>query len=489
MNDICKNPWRKERKMTQRRSALLLTGLALLLFASTSVAQQWQPVAPPSSPAAPATLPPLPFPAPPVRPTIQLVSEPAPALPVAPTLELPSPAMPLPPQPGTPQLLPSAPGLPALPSLPLAPGPAQPVITVTQQAMPTAPAVPLPPAAPLSPPAPATEGWMPELLKRLPLPPDQMGSLYAPKETEPYACTAPKPPPYFQQDPLLNPPNMPQVGWFASLQMEAAAPHVFKSIIDPVTAGGRPTDTVALPNRNLDWTYVPRVEFGYNLPSGFGGFALSYLFFASSGNANVVGPDGVAPLHSRIDLNQGDFDYITKEFTPNDTSDSWTMRWRFGVRLASLYYDSVLNQAPATAAAGTGILQQRAYNQFLAVGPHIGLELTHTLGMVPGLSVLGKVDVASLFGGLNQGVSEVAYDPTTPGGIAFGNSFAPTAQTAPTVMMQLGLDWHPPSMCGVHVFAGYEYQYWWNVGRLSVTPDSRGDLSFQGIMMRFEYNY
>ena len=51
-----------------------------------------------------------------------------------------------------------------------------------------------------------------------------------------------------------------------------------------------------------------------------------------------------------------------------------------------------------------------------------------------------------------------------------------------------GLRWCPPDYRYLHVFVGYQYEYWWNVGRLSTTS-SRGELSDQGVQMQAEFNF
>jgi hypothetical protein len=332
---------------------------------------------------------------------------------------------------------------------------------------------------------PADDNWLPEFLKRLPHPPDEPVSMLQPAPAQTFACTTPTVPPYFEADPLLIPPNTPPIGWFSSIEVEAVAPHIYHSLSNMVTAGSRAPDTVDLPNRGLDWTAAPKIEIGYNLPSGFGGFALSYRTMGSSGSATVFGPDGPAPLQSRMDLNVVDLDYVSWVYTPNEL---WTMTWRFGGRLAYLYYDSVLNQALDTAAAGTGILEQHATNSYYGFGPHASFELTRQLG-TPGLSLLGRIDTGSIFGRIRQGVSESALDVASPTGVSFGQSELSSSQTSPMASVLMGLNWKPAGWQNVEFFAGYQYEYWWNVGRLSLLQTSRGELQLQGVTARLQINF
>ena len=40
----------------------------------------------------------------------------------------------------------------------------------------------------------------------------------------------------------------------------------------------------------------------------------------------------------------------------------------------------------------------------------------------------------------------------------------------------------------MHFFLGYQFEYWWNVGRLS-TSFARGELEDQGVVLRAEFNF
>lgn len=269
------------------------------------------------------------------------------------------------------------------------------------------------------------------------------------------------------------------------VEAQVLSPHIYKSIVNTAVAGARPPDVIQLPNRGLDWTVAPHFELGFNLPSGFGGFALGYRTLSSAGSAFTPGPDAISPSRSRLDLNSFDVDYISREFTP---SDRWTMRLRVGGRWANVYFDTLLTQPPAAAAAGSGILQEHATNKFTGFGPHATLELTHRLN-VPGLSILARGDIASMLGRINQRVSESALDATNPIGVSFGQTAVGSSQTTPAISLLFGVDWQPPQWNFIHCSAGYQYEYWFNVGRFSLIPQSRGELQLQGFVGRIEFNY
>jgi hypothetical protein len=335
---------------------------------------------------------------------------------------------------------------------------------------------------------PSDPSWLPEFVKLLPKPPDEPRSLFQPAASGgDYACP-PTTRRYLEADPLLDPPGYPQIGWFALVETEIVAPHIFKDLVGAVAAGSRAPDMVNLPNRGLGWTAAPAIELGYRLPSGFGGFALSYRTLSSTGNLSVIGPDGLAALSSRIAMNTADLDYQTWEFTPDDR---WTMRWRFGGRLQYLYYNSVLNQSRGQAASGTGILEQRATNMFTGFGPHASVELTRQI-YTPEWRLYSKFDFASVFGRIKQDTSESAFDAASPSGVSWGESPLSSSQSSPQVKYLFGLNWRP-SMCpSMDLFLGYQFEYWWNVGRLSLEQGfqrSRGDLLLQGGLLRLQFNY
>src|SRR5262249_8881212 len=146
----------------------------------------------------------------------------------------------------------------------------------------------------------------PGFLQALPRPPDEPRSLFAPPPPP-----GPPPPdlerPYFLPDPLLDPPQLPPVGWFAGLDLGILTGHVTNQLMtavqNPATGNA---DQVGIPSAGLNWTVSPRVEVGYRLPSAFGEFALSYRGLATQGSQSVEGTDVPTRLSSHLDINQID---------------------------------------------------------------------------------------------------------------------------------------------------------------------------------------
>jgi hypothetical protein len=69
-----------------------------------------------------------------------------------------------------------------------------------------------------------------------------------------------------------------------------------------------------------------------------------------------------------------------------------------------------------------------------------------------------------------------------------GEEHLSSSQAVPMINVQAGIGWQPSTMPNLRLFAGFEYEYWWNVGRFSLTT-SRGELSDQGVGLRAEFNF
>jgi hypothetical protein len=296
-----------------------------------------------------------------------------------------------------------------------------------------------------------------------------------PSAVLPYSCD-PLPGPYFEQDPRLDRPELPQPGWFGDAEIGVVGPHVKNKLTDNLTVGTL-TNTVSLPSADLNWTVSPRIEIGYRLPSGFGDFAVSYRNLATKGTTSTIGFDGPGALDSQLEVHIVGLDYISRELS---LWPSWGMRWRFGLRFATIHFDSLATEPFGEAAAGSGIFRTQVTNSFWGIGPHVGLELERKLGPA-GLALVASVEGASLVGHTRQ----VFFEDTVLGP---GQDRLANWQTVPVLNLQVGLGWEPPGLAHSHFFLGYEYEYWWDAGRLSNTF-SRGEMSDQGVLFRAEINF
>jgi hypothetical protein len=354
----------------------------------------------------------------------------------------------------------------------------------------------------------------PEFLKTFPRPPAQPDSLLAPAPP-----LGPPPPdlerPYFQPDPLLDPPALGSVGWFADVDLGILKPHLvnqqslpvtFPAVSPPVlgnvpgippgvtTGGGQNfisppmpatplSFTVGVNASRLNWTVSPRFELGYRLPTGFGGIALSYRNLASQGSESVIGADGPATLSSRLNANVIDLDWVSHEYVP------WTvceMRLRFGLRYLNVYYDSQADEPFAEAAAGTTIFNQRTTDSTWVLGPHAGVDLRRRLGFW-GLALLGFVDFSEGWGRVRQNYF-VATTSGTNGLPQAAQESISTSDAVPVLTARLGLNWQPPAYPNIRLFAGYQLDYWWNIGRMGNFTQF-GYFFDSGILLRGEWNY
>jgi hypothetical protein len=325
----------------------------------------------------------------------------------------------------------------------------------------------------------------PDPLPGLPRPPDQPASLMLPAPP-PGPHPAPLPGLYFEPDPGLDPPALPAPGWFTELEAGVLGPHVKNHLNGTVRLPGQPPgampDNVHVPEAELDWTVAPRVGLGYRLPSGFGEFVIAFRSLASDGSGSLPAAGGAVALKSRLDLNQVALDYASREFS---LWPDWDMKWRFGLRLDYVYFDSLAAGPAGAVGGGATAFAARDTDRYVGFGPHWGLTLGRHLGCT-GLSLVGQADGGLDLGRIRQGFFE---DGTAAGLPVAGQSHLSSSQAVPMLNVELGIGWRPPDYQNLRFFAGYQYSYWWNVGRLSITPTSRGELSDQGVLLRAEFNF
>jgi hypothetical protein len=326
---------------------------------------------------------------------------------------------------------------------------------------------------------------VPDFLKTFPRPPDQPASLYAPPPP-----LGPAPPdlerPYFRPDPLLDPPSLGGIGWFGSVDVGILKPHLVNQLNNTVTFRDGSTTTVGVDPSHLNWTVSPRFELGYRLPSGFGGISLAYRFLVAQGSEEVIGADGPALLSSRLNFNTGDLIWSSREYTP--WGPFWDLRFRVGARYISVYFDSQANESSEEARRGTTISSQRTTNSFVGIGAEGAVQVGRRLGNPNwGLRATGILDFAQPLGRVRQGFfasSTTSANGTPQGAIAFSSS----SMTVPILTTQLGLDWQPPDYPTIRLFAGWQFEYWWDVGR-ELPLGTLGYFFINGINLRAEWNY
>lgn len=328
-----------------------------------------------------------------------------------------------------------------------------------------------------------------DLLRSLPRLPDLPASLYAPPPASTPGANA-LDVLYFVPDPLLDPPQFPTPGWFAALEFDVLGPHLNNQLTNTVqntaqVANGTST-TVMLPGAPLDWAFSPKVILGYRFPAGFGETALVYRGLGTQGSAGLAGPDGPATLHSRLDFNILDVDYVSRELTYTYLP-CWTMKWTVGVRTLFLYFDSQSDQPSAQAAAGSGIVQMRETNRLAGVGPHAGLELSRRVEGT-GWALMVRTDFTTDLSRLHQGYYTLSTTPEPDGHPLAGATRVANWMDAPVINAQVGVHWQPPVYPAVSFFLGYQYEYWWRVGG-NLDTGARADLWDQGIVLQGAFRF
>jgi hypothetical protein len=337
---------------------------------------------------------------------------------------------------------------------------------------------------------PSADAPQPQILQSLPDVPSEPRSLFAPA-----APLGPPPPdlehPYFQRDPLLDPSDWPQPGWFADVQIGAVKPVVDFPVADQVTTGAGLTPAVQLGVAHLNWAVAPRFEIGYRLPSGFGEISVSDRFFNTGGSDTIMVPDGPAHRSSTFFVNYTDIDYGSREFTPNV---GWGLKWRGGLRAAQTYLGTRVDEPLAEAAAGSTIFAQRQTNRTMGAGPHFSIEVDRRFASRPGLTWVNQLDLAEVFTRIRQ--SYFAADTMlTPTGFDSGSVVTHFLNINPILTAQIGLSYQPPGWSNSRFYLGYFGQFWYQQGtnsNLAIGPFLQAPATHftnQGVVLQWSWNH
>jgi hypothetical protein len=331
--------------------------------------------------------------------------------------------------------------------------------------------------------------WEPEFLKSLPNPPDEPFSVLAPPPP-----IAPPPPdwekPYFRYDPLVDPPQWPQPGWFTDVQIGIVHPHVFFGQFRHSVVAGGTRHLVAPGAANFGWTVAPRIELGYRLPSGFGAFAVSSRFFSAYGTGTFTGPAGIATRWSRLGVNYWDYDYVSgREWSP---WANWTLDWRAGIRTAFAWIGTVADQPFSQAAARGGAFIAGGSAYALGNGPHFGVTLERRFP-ASGFAFVAKLDLANEFTRERVLFGATTTTPNAAGAPSRGLFPQNFWNQMPILNWQVGLGWAPPNNPNIQLYMGYVYEIWWQVATNSnLTPLNGGVRGFfdnQGIVFQAQVKF
>jgi hypothetical protein len=312
-------------------------------------------------------------------------------------------------------------------------------------------------------------------------PPPMLGPPQPVAPAPPPPVPAAPPPP--AAPPLFAPCDPGADGWFdCSLEdrlffeaeLQFLAPAVKNRLRGTVVFPNGATDNLAVPAADLEFTVAPRLAVGYRLPDSAGEFVFSYRFLATDGRGTAVTPEGeLFDLRSRLDFNQFDFDYASVRYSPLPLFD---LKWWVGARLATAFFDSRVQNDFA---------EQQAGNYFVGAGPHAGLEVERRFGLFPygNLAAFAGLDGAVLLGQVRQHFHETFFFPE---GDFRGDFAQQKTQSVPVLTLRAGLRYTPPRLEYVHFSTGYQFERWWNLGKIG---NSAGELTDQGVFFRAEFDY
>jgi hypothetical protein len=252
-------------------------------------------------------------------------------------------------------------------------------------------------------------------------------------------------------------------GWY--IDAEAA-------ILFP-TVRGHASPPFSVPFQSLNTTISPTFELGYRLPESQGYFIGTYRFLNADGTGTAFANDGTQfSVRSHLSVQSFALDYGSVP----EAFERYTFSWRLGARVDALYFDS---------RATNGVDTLQASNYFFGGGPHARAEVTRSIGMVPGLSVFGRLDGTVLVGHVQQ-----RFHDEAAGFLVTIRDF----RTVPVVQAQLGLSYVPTWLPGLRISSGYEFEEYFAVGTLGFGPNgsdvtSRGEAYWHGLFVRAQYDF
>lgn len=272
-------------------------------------------------------------------------------------------------------------------------------------------------------------------------------------------------------DQLLQPiPERPQ-GFFGEVEVTIVAPELRGLTTGIVNSGFTGARVVSLPAATLDGTAAPRLVFGYRSFAG-NEYYLGYRLLSSDGSQPVALRGGREPaqLDTHLDVNVIDLGYTNR---PYRVLPELGLQWGAGARIGVFDYES---------RAFSFFYDQSARSNFVGAGPFGNFALDYEL--TPRLSLVAKIDYGLLFGSISQRFNEsFAYRGTI---LSSGETRLSGSQTVQVLTVQTGFDWAPEYLRGGHFQFGYQFEQWWDVGRLNF---SGTDLTTHGAYLRLRFDF
>lgn len=319
-------------------------------------------------------------------------------------------------------------------------------------------------------PAPTQDAAVLSNLPRVALQPD---SLFDASQAIPPSKPSLPLKPYAVLDPLLDPDTKEPPGWFSEVWSDVLHPRLVNHLrgVLPLPEGGNMViSTGTVP---LDWTVMPALAVGYRMPSGLGECSFLVRGFSTSGSST----EGPAALHSRLNLYVAELNYANDEFFPYP---NWKFKPQIGLRYAWTYFDVTMT-APGDSIAG--FTDRKNTNLSFGIGPHAGLEIGRQIVQVPGLSLIGQMDLCGTVGWGKQ--QALQFSSLSQGGPS-GEDNESASSYFQVLTLQAGIGYQPPGMPEVQFFAGYTHESWWSVGIMRLSGAS---FSLDGLALRATLQY
>ncbi|MFL5331434.1 MAG: Lpg1974 family pore-forming outer membrane protein [Gemmataceae bacterium] len=263
-------------------------------------------------------------------------------------------------------------------------------------------------------------------------------------------------------------------GWFLDLDLAILFPDVRTRTTGSGNVFGSGTDF------DLNADVLAGFTLGYRFNTQ-NAFLYSYRGFSSEGRPD---PDGVFFDDIRTHLDMNDLSWIY-QYVFNFRPDRWRVAGEVGARLSTVYYSLTTHtEFPIFAAATSpfGEIDMRGSSDFVGAGPTVGLSSNFEL--TPGLSLFAHTDFAALFGEQEFRVRTRSQFPGSPTFVT--TSTDRHGNTAEALRVMAGLNWAPARTPRFAFQIGYQFEYWWNIGKFD---DGRDDLMLNGLFFRMRYSF
>ena len=111
-----------------------------------------------------------------------------------------------------------------------------------------------------------------------------------------------------------------------------------------------------------------------------------------------------------------------------------------------------------------------------------GVAIDHKFEQT-GLSFVSSLDITDTFSRVRQRFSVATTSSTPAGRPSRGVLLDRFWSAVPILNFQVGLGYQPPNHPNIHLYAGYLYEFWWQVGTESNTARSHLFFDNQGVTL------